>query len=92
MAPIFWVLISVTILLIVVALTAAMFIIRKRKGVELKGTDYRAFFYIGIAYLILGIALSFVFPQEVDFLNFFVFLGIIFTAMGLGNIDKWRKR
>lgn len=53
--------------------------------------DYRYFFIIGLSYLIVGITVSFAFQGDVSHFNFFVFMVMIFTAMGLANTDNWKK-
>lgn len=92
MDSITWIIISLVAIGIIIGLAITFITIRRRKGIEMTGSEYLTFFIIGVSYLALGIALSFVFPQDTDFFNFFTFMGIIFTAMGLSNIDKWRKK
>lgn len=87
-----WLLSSIAVLAILIGLVAVFAIVRRKKGKELTGPDYRYFFYIGMAYLIIGVALSYLFPGDVPYFNFFVILGVLFTAMGAANIDKWRKK
>lgn len=91
MPDIFLILTFVTLAIIIGIAIMAVLLVRKRK-LELSGKDYRYFFYIGLVYLIGGIVLSLIFPSDVSYFNFFVFMGIIFTAMGLSNIDKWRRK
>ncbi len=87
-----WIIISIVVLGVIVGLAVALFLIRRRRGIEMTGAEYRTFFIIGIAYLVVGITLSFVYSPDTGFFNFFTFMGIIFTAMGLANIDKWKKK
>lgn len=86
-----WIIISTVVLAVILGILVALILIWRKKGAEMTGKDYRYFFYIGLAYLIIGIVLSIIFPKDVDYINGFSFFGIIFTAMGLANIDKWRK-
>lgn len=86
-----WIIISVVIIAVILGLLMAFLIFWRRRGEEMRGKDYKYFLYVGLAYLMIGIVLSFLFPQDVDYINGFTFFGIIFTAMGLANIEKWRK-
>ena len=86
-----WVLGMFVTIAVLIGLAIAFVLISRRRGIEMTGKDYRYFFYIGVVYLAIGIALSFVYPQDTSFFNFFVFMGLIFTAMGLANIDKWKR-
>ncbi len=83
---------SIVVLAVILAVLVAFIILRRKTKKELTGTDYRYFFYMGIAYLAVGAGLSIAFPADISYFNFFTILGIIFTAMGFSNIDKWRKK
>lgn len=87
-----WIIISLVIAGVAIGLILVLFIVRKGKPAEMTGSAYLTFFIIGISYLSVGISLSFIYSQDTDFFNFFTFMGIIFTAMGLANIDKWKKK
>lgn len=87
-----WVILSFVTLAVIIGIAVVFVLVARRRGMELSGKDYRYFFYIGLVYLIGGIVLSFVFPSDVPYFNFFVFMGIIFTAMGLSNFEKWKKK
>lgn len=87
-----WVIITLVILGVVVGIAMIFFLIRRGEPSKMAGSAYLTFFIVGISYLSLGISLSFVLPQDTELFNFFTFMGIIFTAMGLSNIDKWRKK
>ena len=91
LADLFIILTLVTIA-VIVGIAIAMLLITGKQKREMTGKDYRAFFYIGIAYLAGGITLTLIFPHQMEYFNFFTFMGIIFTAMGLSNLDKWRKK
>lgn len=80
------------ILAIIAGIMIAVILIAGKQKREMTGKDYRYFFYIGIAYLLGGIALTLIFPRDMEYFNFFTFMGIIFTAMGLSNLDKWRRK
>lgn len=80
------------ILAIIAGIMIAVILIAGKQKREMTGKDYRYFFYIGIAYLSGGIALTLIFPRDMEYFNFFTFMGIIFTAMGLSNLDKWRRK
>jgi len=81
MSPFPWILISILILVIVLAIVAIFF---KKK--YKRPTDYYAFFLIGVIWTIFGI---FAFFTDKNF-TFFI-LGIIFLIIGLANRDKWKK-
>lgn len=87
-----WLIISIVMLALIVGIGVVFILIRRKRGVEIGGKEYKSFFYIGIGYLVVGIVLGFVFPQDVTYFNFFTIMGILFAAMGLGNIEKWRKK
>lgn len=87
-----WLIISLVVLGVIVGIAAGAMILRRGKKAEMNGRQYLSFFIIGLAYLAVGISLSFIYSYEAGFFNFFTFLGIIFTAMGLSNIDKWRRK
>lgn len=64
----------------IVVLLLAVMIAVKRKGRQ--GTDYRAFFILGMSFTTIGIATS----------NFaFTGLGIVYMMIGLANRNKWKK-
>lgn len=74
-----WVLISILILLILFGVCA--FLMYKQRKMK-RPTDYRAFFYIGIVWLIAGL----------PFKNYTLsFMGLVFAIVGLLNKDKWKK-
>lgn len=56
------------------------------------GAEYKTFFYMGVGYLIVGALLSFVYPGEFRDFFYLMILGIIFTSVGLSNLDKWKKK
>jgi ABC-type multidrug transport system permease subunit len=55
---------------------------------DVKPTDYRGFFIIGISLIAVGISLMSEFvPAFLGFLG----CGVVFMAIGLTNKDKWAK-
>ncbi|MFC1910497.1 hypothetical protein ACFLXC_04335 [Chloroflexota bacterium] len=90
-----WIIIAILVGLILVGILVVVTLRRKREG-KSKGTDYRAFFILGISFLPLGIIYEIVF--FVSGTKVFLVLGIAFIGMGLsyiaiglGNRDKWKK-
>jgi heme/copper-type cytochrome/quinol oxidase subunit 2 len=80
MSEILWLLVSVAG---IVALLGAVFVWKlSRKGWKHE-TDYRAFFYMGVVWFPLGVAL--------DFPVFYI-LGLAYLVIGLANKDKWGKK
>ena len=91
-----FVIIGIVVGLILVVILA-VFALKKNKEGKSKGTDYRAFFILGISFLPLGIIYEIVF--FVSGTKVFLVLGIAFIgiglsylAIGLGNRDKWKKQ
>ena len=71
-----WIIIAVLILLVAFAIVA---IVMKKKYKT--PTDYYAFFWIGIVWLIIGL------PMKNYTLGI---LGIVFAVIGLANKSKWK--
>ncbi len=76
-----WILMSILILIILIAILAVVF--KRKKKHE---PDYRAFFQIGLIWTVLGIVF---WIYDGDFV--FMPLGIVFLAIGLGNRSQWKK-
>ncbi|MFC2143682.1 hypothetical protein ACFLQN_04765 [Candidatus Aenigmatarchaeota archaeon] len=81
------------ILMIVIGLVViglvVVFLIWKKQGKISQQTDYRAFFYIGIVWTIIG---SFaMFFYEAEFSPLFI-IGLVFLAIGAANKNKWNKK
>ncbi len=87
-----WIIASIVVLGVIVGLSLILLIIRRDRLSEESRPVYLTFFIMGVTYLALGISLSFVYPMDTDILNFFTFMGIIFTAYSLINYKKWRKK
>ena len=89
---------TVMSLLLIVGILVALLLVlvlrkRKRAG-KAGGTDYKAFFIMGLAFLPTGLAMMVVYfftdiPFEVG-LPLFA-LGLIYLVLGLVNRDKWEK-
>lgn len=86
-----FIIITFVTLAVILGVAIMLILVYRKKGTKMTGKDYRAFFVMGLSYLVVGIIMSFTFPGDVPYFNFFVFMGIIFTAMGLSNIDKWKQ-
>ena len=81
MAAILWILISVAVLVILLAVLAALFFVKKGKKHE---PDYYTFFTIGIIWTAFGV----IFWSN---MKFFFIMGLVFIAIGLANKDKWES-
>lgn len=90
MSAIPWILVSVVAGILVVL--AIAFIAWKRKDSEYlsRGTDYRAFFWMGLIWVIFGGPVIWLL-EDFSMSGLFA-MGVIFLAMGLANRDKWGKQ
>jgi len=91
-----FVIIGIVVGLILVGILA-VFALKRNKERKAKGTNYRAFFILGICFLPLGIIYEIVFfvSGTMIFLVLgiaFIGMGLSYLAIGLGNKDKWRKQ
>jgi len=85
-------------LLLILGILVTLFLVlvlRKRKQPgKAGGTDYKAFFIMGVVFLPTGLTMMLVYffteiPFEVG-LPLFA-LGLIYLVLGLVNRDKWKK-
>ncbi len=77
----FWLLVSIVgVLLIVLAI---VFLVMRRK--EHREPDYRAFFFLGVAWLVIGI---FEYFTSREF-SVFLIMGLVFLALGLSRRNRW---
>ena len=86
-----WIFISIFVISILVMIGIALILGYRIKNKEetFKEPDYRAFFIMGISFLPMGIIFSSVIhPAFVSFLA----LSIIYMAIGLANLDKWKTK
>lgn len=89
MEPIIPYLILVLAILVVIGILAVLWVIR-HPGQRMKGSEYRAFFVIGLGYVIIGAALSIAFPEAFEDFLYFMLIGAVFLGIGLVNIRKWK--
>ena len=82
-----WIIISIAVGVVVLALLAIL--IFKRKGWK-REIDYRNYFNMGIIWFPLGIVFYIIFQNMTGF--FFFFVGLVYLAIGLKNKDKWGKK
>ena len=75
-----WIMISIAVLVLILAVVAIFAIKRKGKKHE---PDYYTFFVMGIIWTAFGI----IFMEEMPF---FFIMGLVFLALGLVNKDKWK--
>lgn len=78
-----WLLVSIVGVLIIVL--AIVFLVIRRK--EHKEPDYRAFFILGLVWMLVGIVEFF---TSRDF-SIFLMMGLAFLALGLSHRDRWGK-
>ncbi|MBN2095032.1 MAG: hypothetical protein JW727_03210 [Candidatus Aenigmarchaeota archaeon] len=81
MAEVPWLLVAILTLLAVLAVAAVIF---RRK--DNSPPDYYSFFIMGIVWLAVGLPLA-IFSSSYALL----LMGIIFTIVGLGHRDEWKK-
>lgn len=87
MSTILWLLVATGALLVVLL---AVFLIYFKKGkYKQKETDYKAFFTMGIIWIIIFGGYSF-FRQEFTMSGLFA-LGFVFLIMGAANRNKWKN-
>lgn len=79
-----WILISIVVAVVILAILAILFL--KRKGWN-REVDYRSYFNMGIIWLPLGIVFYLIFESIIGL--WFLFMGIVYLAIGLKNRDKW---
>lgn len=88
---------TVMSLLLILGILVTLFLVlvlRKRKLGKTAGTDYKAFFIMGVVFLPTGLTMMFVYfftdiPFEVG-LPIFA-LGLIYLVLGLVKREKWKK-
>ena len=78
-----WLLVSIVGVLIIVL--AIVFLVMRRK--EHKEPDYRAFFILGLLWLVIGLVEYF---TSRDF-SIFLVMGLAFIAISLPHKDRWGK-
>jgi LPXTG-motif cell wall-anchored protein len=79
---------------IMVTLMLVLVLRKRKKAGKTGGTDYKAFFIMGIAFLPTGVVMMFMYfltetPFEIGLP--LVALGLIYILIGLANRDKWKK-
>jgi len=81
--------ITILFITVFVLILTVLWVKKNKRNEQMKEVDYRAFFIMGISFLLLGIVLTFVIGNP-GFIGFMV-LGIAYIAIGLANKDKWKK-
>lgn len=81
-----WILVSIVVGIVTLAVLAALFL--RRKGWN-REVDYRSYFNMGIIWLPLGIIFYMIFQNLIG--AFFFIIGVVYLAIGLKNKDKWGK-
>ncbi len=81
-----WILIAVAVLIILVGIAAVVMVKNKKERHE---PDYYVFFIMGLAWMIVGIPMIWVYNYSMSGL---FAMGVIFFIIGLANRDKWEKR
>ena len=81
-----WILVSIAVAVVILAILVVL--IYKRKGWK-REVDYRSYFNMGIIWIPVGIIFYLVFKSVVGF--WFLFMGLVYLAIGLKNRDKWGK-
>ena len=85
MSTVLWLIAGIAVAIVLLGVIA---IWRLREKGWKHETDYRAFFWIGLVWVLFGIPYTIIFDYT---MNFFLIMGIVFLVMGAANRDKWRK-
>ena len=90
-----WIIIGIVLGLLVTGISIIL-LWKKRKEIKSQDTNYRAFFILGISFLLLGIVfgITFFISSTQVFLILglsFIAPGIFYISFGLVNKDKWNK-
>lgn len=87
MAP--WIMIGLVGAIIVILGLIAVFVVlkKRREGIPTE-PNYKAFFTIGIVFMVIGMAS--IGTQGTSFSAMFI-MGLVFMAIGLTNKDKWKN-
>ena len=81
-----WILVSIAVVVVILAILVVL--IYKKKGWKRK-VDYRSYFNMGIIWFPLGIVFYLIFKSVVGL--WFLFMGLVYLAIGLKNKEKWGK-
>ena len=82
-----WIAVMIFVLAAIVGLALVLAWKYRTGKMEQKATDYKAFFIMGLVWIIIGVAFTFM-----DYsMSFFLPMGVIFLVLGLANRDKWGK-
>lgn len=81
-----WILVSIAVAVVILAILVVL--IYKRKGWE-REVDYRSYFNMGIIWFPLGIVFYLIFKSVIGL--WFLFMGLVYLAIGLKNKEKWGK-
>lgn len=81
-----WILVSIAVGVVVLAVLAIL--VFKRKGWK-REIDYKTYYNMGIIWLPVGIVFFIIFENVVG--AWFLLMGLIYLAIGLKNKDKWGK-
>jgi hypothetical protein len=91
-----WIIVGIVLGLLVTGISIIL-AWKKRKEIKSKGTNYRAFFILGVFFLLLGVIFDITF--FISSTQVFLILGIVYIAMGisyisigLANRDKWKSK
>lgn len=85
--------IIVLVVMILAAIGAVWYSLKRRRIGVGEGRDYRAFYVMGLAFVPLGIVwiiISFTTEMSIVVGLPFLLLGIVYLIVGLTNKDKWR--
>lgn len=85
MSAIIW---GIAVIAVLVAVLGIVAVWRLRKTGFRHETDYRAFTYMGLVWIIIGS--GFMFLNNLAFNGLFS-MGVIFLVLGLANRDKWKN-
>ncbi len=87
-----WIILSILVGVVVIGLLVA-FLVWNKKGKVKHETDYYGFFVMGAVWTAIGVPMTIfnVIRGDYPTLGFFLWLGVVYLAIGLANKDKWKK-
>lgn len=88
----FWFAVSVVIVLLALGIFVFAYWFRGSREKAVTKREYRVFFYLGVAYIIIGAVLSFVYPGRFSDYFFLMLMGGIFISVYLSNLERWREK
>lgn len=86
MSTVLWLIVGIAV---AIALLGIVFALRLKRKEWKHETDYKAFFWMGLVWVLFGVPYTIIFEYT---MNFFLIMGIVFLAIGAANRDKWDSK